>query len=104
MCRISNCLKLSPPRERGARGSDGAVAPASSAGQALDLRGNDSSERHPGERPDRQPLAAGAAQSRRRPTRRRTVLLAAQRGDLIFDAKLLAFKFRDYEVVGVRSV
>jgi hypothetical protein len=23
---------------------------------------------------------------------------------LIFDAKLLAFKFRDYEVVGVRSV
>jgi hypothetical protein len=34
----------------------------------------------------------------------RTILLAAERGDLIFDAKLLAFKFRDYEVVGVRSV
>jgi hypothetical protein len=32
------------------------------------------------------------------------MLLAVQRGDLIFDAKLLAFKFRDYEVVGVRSV
>ena len=34
----------------------------------------------------------------------RTALLAAEGGDLIFDAKLLAFKFRDYEVVGVRSV
>src|SRR5262245_39590277 len=34
----------------------------------------------------------------------RAALLAAQRGDLIFDAKLLAFKFRDDEVVGVRSV
>jgi len=33
-----------------------------------------------------------------------TALLATQRSDLIFDAKLLAFKFRDYEVVGVRSV
>ena len=32
------------------------------------------------------------------------MLLAVQGGDLIFDAKLLAFKFRDYEVVGVRSV
>jgi hypothetical protein len=34
----------------------------------------------------------------------RAALLATQRGDLIFDAKLLAFKFRDDEVVGVRSV
>src|SRR5215468_1140165 len=34
----------------------------------------------------------------------RAALLAAQRGDLIFDAQLLAFKFRDDEVVGVRSV
>jgi hypothetical protein len=31
-------------------------------------------------------------------------LLATEGGDLIFDAKLLAFKFGDYEVVGVRSV
>jgi hypothetical protein len=36
--------------------------------------------------------------------RKRRRLLAAQRGDLIFDAQLLAFKFRDYEVVWVRSV
>ena len=36
--------------------------------------------------------------------RRRTALLATKRGDLIFDAKLLPFKFRDYDVVGVRSV
>jgi len=35
---------------------------------------------------------------------RRIDLLATQRGDLIFDAKLLPFKFRDYDVVGVRSV
>ena len=34
----------------------------------------------------------------------RTALMATEGGDLIFDAKLLAFKFRDYEVVGVRSV
>jgi hypothetical protein len=31
-------------------------------------------------------------------------LLAGQRGDLIFDAKLLPFKFRDDEIVGVGSV
>jgi hypothetical protein len=31
-------------------------------------------------------------------------LWAAQRGDLVFDPKLLPFKFREYEVVGVRSV
>ena len=31
-------------------------------------------------------------------------LLAAQGGDLIFDAQLLPFKFRDHEVVGMRSV
>ena len=34
----------------------------------------------------------------------RPSLLAAQRGDLIFDTKLLPFKFRDYDVVGVWSV
>jgi len=44
------------------------------------------------------PEPAGARPQRPRP------LLAAQRGDLIFDAQLLAFKFRDDEVVGVRSV
>ena len=50
------------------------------------------------------------ASSARRPVRpapnrgSRTALLAAEGDDLIFDAKLLAFKFRDYEVVGMRSV
>jgi hypothetical protein len=46
----------------------------------------------------RRPPAAGAQ------SRQRDRLLATQGGDLIFDAKLLAFKFGDYEVVGVRSV
>jgi len=50
------------------------------------------------------------ASSSRRPVRpapnrgSRTALLATEGGDLIFDAQLLTFKFRDYEVVGVRSV
>lgn len=50
-------------------------------------------------------LRTCAARPGRTPNRGiRTALLAAERGDLIFDAKLLALKFRDYEVVGVRSV